>query len=287
MARDEYQPMTDTHTTPAGLDDYSFNSFARQPFYQEENSRLVDLVGLQPGNRVIDLACGPGEITRKILNKVRGQERAWILGVDMSPETLDEARQQFTDVTDTDISFQNARAEDLSHIVSEPVDAVVFCNAIHLVDNKPDVLGGIKNALRPGGLFAFNSTFYSGSIVQDTDPFYRRWMMRSLRLLKSNHGLRTSKNKVMARQQLTADEYKELLRDAGFSIRDERVIPIDVPIEGWLSICSFSDFVEGALPGVQIETASEVLRDAIVDTFREMELSHVPRNWLEIVAVRD
>ena len=281
--------MTHSQSTPsaaAGAEDYSFNAFARQPFYQEENTRLVDLIGLQTGNRVIDLACGPGEITRKILDKVRG-DGAWILGVDMSPETLEEARQQFTDVTDAEISFENARAEDLSNVISEPVDAVVFCNALHLVDNKPDVLTGIADALKPGGLFAFNSTFYSGSIVEGTDPFYRRWMMRSLRLLKSEHGLSPVKNKVMARQQLTPEEYKALLTDAGFSIRDERVIPIEVPIEGWLSICSFSDFVEGALPGVQIETASEVLRATIRETFRDMELSFVPRNWLEIVAVRD
>ncbi len=275
-----------TSSATAGAEDYSFNAFARQPFYQEENSRLVDLIGLQTGNRVIDLACGPGEITRKILDKVRG-DSAWILGVDMSTETLEEARRQFTDVTDAEISFENARAEDLSNVISEPVDAVVFCNALHLVDNKPDVLAGIADVLKPGGLFAFNSTFYSGSIVEGTDPFYRRWMMRSLRLLKSEHGLSPVKNKVMARQQLTPEEYKSLLTDAGFSIRDERVIPIEVPIEGWLSICSFSDFVEGALPGVQIETASEVLRATIRETFRDMELSFVPRNWLEIVAVRD
>lgn len=275
-----------TSSATAGAEDYSFNAFARQPFYQEENSRLVDLIGLQTGNRVIDLACGPGEITRKILDKVRG-DGAWILGVDMSPDTLEEAQRQFTDVTDAEVSFENSRAEDLSNIISEPVDSVVFCNAIHLVDNKPDVLEGIKSALKPGGLFAFNSTFYSGSIVEGTEPFYRRWMMRSLRLLKSEHGLSPVKNKVMARQQLTSEEYKALLTDAGFSIRDERVIPIEVPIEGWLSICSFSDFVEGALPGVQIETASEVLRATIRETFRDMELSFVPRNWLEIVAVRD
>ena len=279
--------MTQSHSaSPPGAEDYSFNAFARQPFYQEENRRLIDLVGLQPGNRVIDLACGPGEITRKILEKVRGADGAWILGVDLSPETLEEARRQFTDVTDVMINFKNSRAEELSSIISEPVDAVVFCNAIHLVDNKPDVLAGIVGALKPGGMFAFNSTFYSGSIVQDTDPFYRRWMMRSLRVLKSQYGLSPVKNKVIARQQLTPEEYRALLTEAGFTIKEERVTAIEVPIEGWLSICSFSDFVEGALPGVQVETASDVLRTAIRETFRDMELTFVPRNWLEIVAER-
>ena len=280
--------MTQSHSaSPLDAEDYSFNSFARQPFYQEENNRLVDLVGLRPGNRVIDLACGPGEITRKILNKVRGADGAWILGIDSSPETLEEARRQLADVNDVTINFANQRAEELSSIISEPVDAVVFCNAIHLVDNKADVLAGIAGALKPGGMFAFNSTFFAGSIVENTDPFYRRWMMRSFRVLKSEHGLSPVKNKVMARQQLAPEEYRALLTEAGFTIKEERVISIEVPIEGWLSICSFSDFVEGALPGVQVETASDVLRATIRETFRDMELSFVPRNWLEIVAVRN
>ena len=90
----------------------------------------------------------------------------------------------------------------------------------------------------------------------------------------------------MARQQLTADEYKSLLAEAGFTVREERVIPIEVPIEGWLDICAFSDFVQGALPGIRLETASDILREAIRDTFRDMQLSFVRRNWLEIVATR-
>ncbi len=281
--------MTQSHMPSipqSSVEDYSFNAFARQPFYQEENRRLIDLMRLQPGDRVIDLACGPGEITRMVLDKVRGADGAWILGIDMSPQALEEARTHFTDVTDASVQFINSRAETLSSVISDPVDAVVFCNAIHLVDNKADVLAGIAGALKPGGLFGFNSTFYSGSIVQDTDPFYRRWMMRSLRLLKSKHGLSPVKNKVIARQQLTPEEYKALLADAGFTVKEERVIPIEVPIEGWLSICAFSDFVEGALPGVQVEIASDVLRATIRDIFQDMDLTFVLRDWLEIVAVR-
>ena len=90
----------------------------------------------------------------------------------------------------------------------------------------------------------------------------------------------------MARQQLTPVEYKELLAAGNFEIAAERIVTIDVPIEGWLYISSFSDFVEGALPGVPVDKGSDALRKAIIQTFDDMKLSFVPRNWLEIVAVR-
>ncbi len=279
-------PQSTSDSPHGGNDDFSFSAFARQPFYQAENRRLIDLVGLQPGQRVIDLACGPGLVTQLVLEKVRDAKDAWILGVDLSTQALNEARRAFTNVEGAVVEFVHARAEELSDVISDRVDAIVFCNAIHLVDSKEDVLNGIAAALKPGGSFAFNSTFYSGSIVPETEPFYRRWMMRALRLLKSTHGLSPDKTKVVARQQLTADEYKDLLGRAGFVVKRERVNAIEVPIEGWLDICAFSDFVAGALPGIQLETASSVLREAIRDTFREMELTFVPRNWLEVVAVR-
>ena len=55
---------------------------------------------------------------------------------------------------DAVVEFTHARAEDLSDVISDRVDALVFCNAIHLVDSKEDVLNGIAAALKPGGSFA-------------------------------------------------------------------------------------------------------------------------------------
>ena len=91
---------------------------------------------------------------------------------------------------------------------------------------------------------------------------------------------------MIARQQLTPREYRELLVRHGFRVSNEHVETIDVPIEGWLYISAFADFVQGALPGVPVETGSAVLRQAIIETFEDMKLTFVQRNWLEIVATR-
>ncbi len=267
-------------------DDYSFSRFAQLGFFREENERLVTMAGLRPGQQVVDLACGPGEVSKLILDKVRGAHESLVIGVDMSSQALQQARQEFANVRDAVVRFVQARAEDLSETIKQRVDAVVFCNAIHLMSDKEQVLQEINETLKPGGTFAFNSTFYNGSQLPETDSFYRRWMMRALRILRSEYSMTPDREKVMARQQLTPNEYKELLSRNGFLIANEHVQTIDVPIEGWLYISTFADFVQGALPGVPIETGSEVLRKAIHQTFDDMNLTFVQRNWLEIVATR-
>jgi len=54
--------------------------------------------------------------------------------------------------------------DDVADLVGlAPVDAVFFCNAIHLVSDKAEVVEGIARALIPGGLLGMNSAFFTGA----------------------------------------------------------------------------------------------------------------------------
>ncbi|MGH2670213.1 MAG: hypothetical protein ACRDH5_14045, partial [bacterium] len=46
---------------------FSFERFARHPFFREVNTWLVSRVGLRTNSSVVDLACGPGAVTELIL----------------------------------------------------------------------------------------------------------------------------------------------------------------------------------------------------------------------------
>ena len=92
--------------------------------------------------------------------------------------------------------------------------------------------------------------------------------------------------KVESRKQLSADEYKNLVERNGFKILKEKVDSVEVPLQGWVDISKFSDFIEGAMPGVPLDKASESLIKAAKETFREMKITYTTRNWLDIVAVR-
>ena len=110
-------------------------------------------------------------------------------------------------------------------------------------------------------------------------------MFKSVRMLRKEYGLKPEKSlKVESRKQLTPEDYSDLLFRHGLKIEIQKVDTVQVPIEGWLDICAFSDFIEGTMPGVPLDTASEVLQEGVRQTYKELNVTHVPRNWLDIVA---
>ncbi len=144
----------------------------------------------------------------------------------------------------------------------------------------------VYKTLRPGGVFAFNTGFFEGALPPETVRYYRRWMLKAMRRLKQDYDLKPEKSKVESRRQLTADEYREILETEGFRIKCHEIVPGEVTEQGWIDLSRFSDFIEGALPGVPLGTASDVLVDSLRETFNELEVRAWPRNWLTVVAAR-
>ncbi|MBI4282502.1 MAG: methyltransferase domain-containing protein [Chloroflexi bacterium] len=270
-----------------GNEDFSFAAFASVPFYQKINTDLVVLSSVHPGQRVVDLACGTGGVTKIILERLRGARESLVIGVDLSTSALKQARSELGNAKDAMVQFVQGRAEQLSQLVRDKVDAVVFCNAIHLVPDKEQLAGEVYSTLRSGGIFAFNTSFYAGGHPPETEQWYRRWMFRSLRILRSEYGLSPIKaEKVEARQHLSAEQYAQILRESGFQIREQRVNTVQVPLEGWVLISQFEDWITGVMPGVPLKEASSALQKGAAEVFEEMKVSFIPRNWLEVVAVK-
>ena len=171
--------MDDQNTSETEEQDFSFSAFANAPFYVKINEDLVSLSGVCPGQSVVDLACGVGGVTKLIFEKLRGAKDSMITGVDLSSSALKQAREDFKDAKDAMVEFVQGRAEHLSQLIKEKVDAVVFCNAIHQFDDKETLLNEISNTLKPGGIFAFNTSFYEGGHTEGTEQWYRKWMFRA------------------------------------------------------------------------------------------------------------
>lgn len=266
--------------------DFSFKAFSEQPFYRQVNESLVDRIGLKRGWTVVDVACGSGAVTELILEKIRGARDAMVIGLDMSASALKDAREKVAGARDAVVEFVQGQAEEMSAAVRRAADAVIFCNGIHYIENKPQVLAEVYRTLRPGGLFAFNTAFFDGALPPETTRFYRRWMMKTVRTLKDQHDLRPKRDKVQARKQLSPDQYRELLQAEGFEVRSQELVVAPMSEQGWIAISRFSDFVAGALPGIPIGTGSDVLVESLHETFQELQLQTTPRNWLSIIAAR-
>ncbi|HET9385533.1 MAG TPA: methyltransferase domain-containing protein [Gemmatimonadales bacterium] len=271
-----------TAITPSADDDrFSFTPFTRHPFFQHVNRWILERV-ISPGRQVIvDLGCGPGAVTELIIERVRDQQPPpRVIGVDPSPSALAKAQAA---ISSKWAEFKQGSAEWLSKLVKS-ADTVVFLNAIHLMPDKKQVLKEIRRVLKPGGLLAFNSTFFNGAYVEGTSGFWRRWIVRSVQVLREK-GIEVKHNGHSAAMEwLSADEYKAALEEAGFRPTTVELLRIEMTAESLADIGRFSLFIEGALPGVPLEEGSEALQIGLKRTMEELKMDRVPRHWLEVVA---
>jgi len=263
---------------------YSLDKFAQNSFYQEINGRLVKLTCLRPGQKVVDLGAGTGAVTKLLVMAVAGEEGE-VIAVEPSKSALEMARLNLQSLQGAALRFVQGGAERLSQVVRLPVDAVLFCNAIHLVREKARAIQEVYRTLRQGGTFSFSTAFFQGAEAPGTDQFYRRWMVKALRILKTRYGLMPVRaEKVLARQPLSVEEYTSLLEAAGFRVKNKEIVSVDMPLKGWEDISEYHLWIEGIMPGVPLEAASEALKVGVREAFAELGLESTPRNWLLVVA---
>ncbi len=267
-----------------GNDDsrFSFSKFASHGFFSEVNTWLVSHAGIRPGIEVVDLGCGPGAVTELILQRMGIPPLGQIFAIDPSASALVQAAQR---IQSRIVRFMQGTAERVAALVP-PVDTVVFCNAIHLVQDKAQVMGNVGEIVRPGGIFAFNTTFFDGAYPGDTPRFYKLWVLRAVRWLRERHYEVAKGVKATAMQWLTADDYLSLLRAHGFTEQTVEFQEKMMNRQAWEDISEFSLFIEGALPGVPLEVGMEALKIGVRQAMDELRLQAVPRTWLQVVAQR-
>jgi trans-aconitate methyltransferase len=109
-------------------------------FVAELGSAALDLLDPQKGERILDIGCGEGTLTRKIIE--RG---ATVLGVDNSPEMIAAARANGVDAL-------LLAAEDMQFFAE--FDAAFSNATLHWVLQKEQAARAIFRALKPGARFA-------------------------------------------------------------------------------------------------------------------------------------
>ena len=109
-------------------------------FVAELGSAALDLLDPQPGERILDVGCGEGTLTRKIVE--RG---ATVLGVDNSSEMIAAARAKGVDAL-------LLPAEDMQFFAE--FDAAFSNATLHWVLQKEQAARAIFRALKAAGRFA-------------------------------------------------------------------------------------------------------------------------------------
>ncbi len=245
---------------------FSFTPFTRHPFFTQVNRWILERV-ICPGRQVIvDLGCGPPPPR--------------VIGVDPSPSALEKARAA---ISSKFAEFVQGSAEWLSKLVKS-ADTVVFLNAIHLMPDKCEVLKEIRRVLKPGGLLAFNSTFFNGAYVEGTSGFWRRWIVRSVQVVREQGMDVKHDGHAAAMEWFSAEQYSAACTAAGLRPTTVELLRVDMTRQALIDIGRFSLFIEGALPGVPLEEGAKALELGLERTMDELKVDSVPRHWLEVVA---
>ena len=106
------------------------------PAYGED---VVDLLAPAAGQTILDLGCGEGSLTRKII-----EHGATVIAVDASPEMVARARAEGIDAR---------RGDGQTLDFDASFDAVFSNAAMHWMPNHDAVVAGVARGLRPGGRF--------------------------------------------------------------------------------------------------------------------------------------
>ena len=135
--------------------------------YADERGRpFLELIARVPAiapARVVDLGCGPGNLTRLLAER---WPAAGVIGVDSSPEMIERART----IHGIDWRVADARAwatdED-----EPPVDVLVSNAMLQWVPDHLELLAGLAARVTPGGWFAFQ---VPGNFAEPSHELRRR-----------------------------------------------------------------------------------------------------------------
>lgn len=112
-------------------------------FVWEFGRDLLNMLLPKPGERILDVGCGTGQLTVDI-----AKAGAEVIGLDVSQQMIKAARQNYPDLRFevADIAATNYAGE---------FDAVFSNAALHWVKNQESAITAIARALKPGGRLVF------------------------------------------------------------------------------------------------------------------------------------
>jgi ubiquinone/menaquinone biosynthesis C-methylase UbiE len=133
--------------------------------------RVVELVNARPGMRILDLACGPGTLTRPLAALV--SPGGGVVGVDLAPGMIEHARRA---------GIANARFElmDIEHLTfpDGTFDAAVCGHGLQFAGDLGAALHEARRVLHVAATFAASApvTPVKDSVWAMLDTVIDRWL---------------------------------------------------------------------------------------------------------------
>jgi len=203
-------------------------------FVHELADGVLEWLAVQPGEQVLDLGCGDGQLSTRL-----AAAGALVMGVDTSSEMVSAA-------CSLGVAAEQASAEQLP-FPDGTFDAVFSNAALHWVRGQNAMMAEVRRVLKPGGRFAAEMGG-QGNIAA---------IRVALMAVLGRHGHAGDEDGV--NYYPTADGYQRRLEAHGFKVQRMALIARPTPLaasgmDGWLRT-----FRTGVLAGLP-----EELRETVV-----------------------
>ncbi|HEX9476180.1 MAG TPA: methyltransferase domain-containing protein [Candidatus Dormibacteraeota bacterium] len=177
-------------------------------------TRLLELAEPRPGMRILDLACGPGNLSRRLAAMV--SPGGDVVGVDLAPGMIALA---------TEAGIPNAKflVMDIERLefADALFDAAVCGHGLQFAPNLGRALHEARRVLRPGGRFAASvpASLRGGSAWTSLDSVIDRWLPPAPKVIDQQATRATVAD---------AGAFRQAALDAGFASANVEQIDEDV-----------------------------------------------------------
>ena len=206
---------------------------------------VVELLDPRPGERILDLGCGDGVLTEKIV-----AAGADVVAVDAAPDMVAAAKARGLD----------ARVIPGQSLAFDREFDAVFSNAaLHWMRPQETVLDGVSRALKPGGRFVAEMGGHNNTAAILT-------AMRAVLARRSIETLRLSPWYFPS-----AAAYQAKLEAAGFDVEEIAIIPRPTPLEAGLGawLDTFAEDFLNPLPANDRPAARQEICDLLEPILRD------------------
>jgi len=159
---------------------------------------------------MIDLGCGPGLLVRDLGQRYPG---ATLYGYDVTPAMVEHGRTLPPNGATMSFAVHDVATQPLP-LASATVDLVSMSSVLHVVDEPWPVLAEIRRVLTPRGIFLLNDW------VRQPLAAYLAWR-RDVMGESETESRRRGFRLFPVHSKYTADDWRWLLGQAGFTIRHE------------------------------------------------------------------
>jgi ubiquinone/menaquinone biosynthesis C-methylase UbiE len=240
--------------------------------FAESSERLLDELALRPGDRVVELGCGPGAFSRRILRRLG--EGGVLVGVDATEGLLTQARATLTGTGPARFEPVQADIAELGPWLTG-ADVVVGRAVLHHVPMAEIMLGRLRAAVPPGTRVGFLEPDFRAPVARlayleatgrrELEPL-RAWAS-AINQLYLTRGLSPAVGATLARA-LNGAGYRRV-RAAWDECRSDRAM-ID-------NMIMFYDEVRDRLTALGIMTAEEIARQQ--ELLRAQDAQALPSAW--------